>query len=97
MAILGELIESDAGDQNISILCNFEQTLDCRCRHDIYEQTSGEGCSANVPTRKSLGRFVFGKKVYNRVSPNLLWHHDDASHFKKCAILSRRPIQHGVS
>jgi len=62
MAILRQLIESDAGE-HISKLCNFEQTLDCQCQHDIREQTSGEGCSANVPTRKSLGRFVLGSKV----------------------------------
>ena len=86
-------IESDAGNENISVLSNFEQPLDCQCRHDACEQTSGEGCSANVPTRKSLERFVLGRRHYNRVSPNLLWHHGDASHFKKCAILTRRPIQ----
>ena len=53
-------IEADAGNENISVLSNFEQPLDCQSRHDTCEQTSGEGCSANAPTRKSLGRFVLG-------------------------------------
>jgi hypothetical protein len=84
------------GRSKVFVLCNFEQTLDCQYRHDICEQTSGEGCSANVPIRKSLGRFVFGKNVYNRVSPSLLWR-DAMPHFKKRAILSRHPIRHGVN
>jgi hypothetical protein len=77
------VIESGAGNENISMLSNFEQTLDCQCRHDMYEQTSGEGCSANVSTRKRFGAFCFGKKAYNRVSPNLLWHHGDALTFQE--------------
>lgn len=46
--------------ENSWMVCNFEQTLHCKCRHDPYEQTLGEGCSENVPTRKSLGRFALG-------------------------------------
>ena len=29
----------------------------------LSEQTSGEGCSANVPTRQSLGRFVLRSSI----------------------------------
>jgi hypothetical protein len=91
--IYRQWIESDAGDEDTSILCNFEQTLDCRCRHDMCEQTFGGGLFSKRLNSKESGAFCFGKKAYNRVSPNLLWHHGDASHFKKCAILTRRPIQ----
>ena len=63
MAILRQLIESTRAITVFRILCNFEQTLACHYRHDICEQTSGEDCSANVPIRKSLGRFVIGKNL----------------------------------
>ena len=61
------------------------------------EQTSGEGCSANVPTRKSLGRFVLGRRPLQSGLTALIWHHRDVPNFAKCAMLSRRPTWHGVS
>ncbi len=55
------------------------------------EQTSGEGCSANVPNSKEFGAFCFGKKVYDWVSPTSSGITAATLHFKKCAILSRHP------
>jgi hypothetical protein len=76
------VIESGAGNENISMLSNFEQTLDCQCRHDMYEQTSGEGCSANVPTRKSLGRVVLGRRsIIGSHQPPL--HHRAVPHISR--------------
>ncbi len=42
-------------------VCNFEQTLDCQCRMMFVifvSRPRGRAVQANVPTRKSLGRFV---------------------------------------
>jgi hypothetical protein len=63
------VVESDVSDERISILCNFEQTVDWRCWHDISEQTSGKGCSQTSQLERVLGRFVFWKKADNRVLP----------------------------
>jgi hypothetical protein len=91
LSVMGfcDSVESHAGE-HISKLFNFEQTLDCQCRHDIREQTSGEGCSANVPTRKSLGRFVWGEGLQSGLT-NLLWHHPDAPHFQEMCNVEQTP------
>jgi hypothetical protein len=56
------VIESETGDENTSILCNFEQKLDCHFRHDILQRVWG---------------VLFGNKAYNRVLTLPLWHHRD--------------------
>jgi hypothetical protein len=90
------VIEPDAGNENISPLCNFEQTLDCQDRHDIGRADFGGGLFSKRPNSKEFGAFCF-EKFYKRVSTTLLCHHRDVLHLVKRAILSRRPTGHAVS
>jgi hypothetical protein len=63
----------------------------------LCEQTLGEGWSANVPTRKSWGVLFWEEGLLSGSHQPPLASPRGAPHFKKCAILSRGPTQHGVS
>ncbi len=49
------------GNENISILCNFEQTLDCQCRHAMSGRLRGRLFSEH-PNSKECGAFCLGRR-----------------------------------
>jgi hypothetical protein len=56
------VVESDVSDERISILCNFEQTVDWRCWHDVSEQASGKGLHKRPNSKEFWGVLFFGRR-----------------------------------